>query len=109
VYFLGFSQGACLALEYVARNAKAYGGVVAFTGGLIGGELNESNYKGDFVHTPILITTGNPDPHEPLSRVEESVVLLEKLNAEVSLRVYNGRPHTIQFQEIDLANKLVLF
>lgn len=108
IYFLGFSQGACLALEYVARNAAAYGGVIAFTGGLIGEKLELNNYTGDFVHTPVFISTGNPDPHVPLERVHESVAVLEKLNAEVSLRVYNGRPHTIQFQEIDLANKLVL-
>lgn len=108
IYFLGFSQGACLALEYVARNAAAYGGVIAFTGGLIGEKLELNNYTGDFVHTPVFISTGNPDPHVPLERVQESVAVLEKLNAEVSLRVYNGRPHTIQFQEIDLANKLVL-
>jgi phospholipase/carboxylesterase len=108
IYFLGFSQGACLALEYTTHHAAGYGGVIAFTGGLIGEELNLDNYKGDFLHTPILLTTGNPDPHVPLARVEESVAILEKLNAEVSLRVYNGRPHTIQLQEIDLANKLVL-
>lgn len=109
LYFLGFSQGACLALEYTARHAADYGGVIAFTGGLIGEQLNPDKYSGDFVHTPVFITTGNPDPHVPLTRVQESVEILEKLNAEVSLRVYNGRPHTIQFQEIDLANKLVLF
>jgi phospholipase/carboxylesterase len=108
IYFLGFSQGACLALEYVARHAAAYGGVIAFTGGLIGEKLDLSNYSGDFAHAPIFISTGNPDPHVPLERVQESVSILEKLNAEVSLKVYNGRPHTIQFQEIDLANKLVL-
>lgn len=109
LYFLGFSQGACLALEYTARHAADYGGVIAFTGGLIGEVLNPDKYSGDFVHTPVFITTGNPDPHVPLTRVQESVDILEKLNAEVSLRVYNGRPHTIQSQEIDLANKLVLF
>ena len=109
LYFLGFSQGACLALEYTARHAVDYGGVIAFTGGLIGEQLNPDKYSGDFIHTPVFITTGNPDPHVPLTRVQESVEILEKLNAEVSLRVYNGRPHTIQLQEIDLANKLVLF
>ena len=108
IYFLGFSQGACLALEYAARHAAPYGGVSAFTGGLIGDQLRPENYTGDFVHTPIFISTGDPDPHVPVSRVEESVKILEKLNAEVSLRVYNGRPHTIQFQELDLVNKLVL-
>ena len=108
IYFLGFSQGACLSLEYVARNAAAYGGVIAYTGGLIGNELIIQNYQGDFQHTPILITTGDPDPHVPLQRVKESVEILENLKAEISLRVYKGRPHTIQMEEIQLANELIL-
>ncbi len=108
IYFLGFSQGACLALEYVTRNAVAYGGIIAFTGGLIGEQLNPDNYQGDFAGTPVLITTGNPDPHVPLIRVEESVAVLEKMNAKVTLRVYNGRVHTILSEEIKLANDLVL-
>lgn len=107
IFFSGFSQGACLSLEYVARNATRYGGVMAFTGGLIGEHLDATNYKGDFASTPILITTGDPDTHVPLSRVEESVVLLEALYAKVLLKVYNGRPHTIQQEEIDLANEFV--
>ncbi|MGB4398191.1 MAG: dienelactone hydrolase family protein [Daejeonella sp.] len=108
IYFLGFSQGACLALEYATRNAAEYGGVVAFTGGLIGEELNPGNYKGDFSNTPVLITTGNPDPHVPLSRVKESVKIIEQLHAKVTLKVYNGRAHTIQPEELKLTNELVL-
>lgn len=107
IYFIGFSQGACLTLEYITRNAKKYGGAVAFTGGLIGEELNLANYRGDFNNTPILITTGDPDPHVPLSRVDDSVKVLQNLNADVTLKVYKGRPHTITGQEIDLANELV--
>jgi phospholipase/carboxylesterase len=108
IYFLGFSQGACLTLEYVARHGDAYGGVIAFTGGLIGEELNTTNYSGDFAGTPILITTGDPDPHVPLSRVEESVVQLKKMNANVLLKVYKGRPHTIIEEELELAEQYVL-
>jgi phospholipase/carboxylesterase len=107
IYFMGFSQGACLTLEYITRNAKQYGGVVAFTGGLIGEELNLNNYKGDFANTPVLITTGDPDPHVPLSRVEESVEILKGLNANITLKVYKGRAHTISFDEIALANQHV--
>ena len=103
VYFLGFSQGACLALEYATRHADGYGGIIAFTGGLIGQTLNTLNYTGDFKGTPILITTGDPDPHVPMSRIYESVEVLEKLNARVELKVYKGRPHTIQMEEIELA------
>lgn len=103
IYFLGFSQGACLALEYTTRNADAYGGVIAFTGGLIGQRINRQNYPGDFKGTPILITTGDPDPHVPMSRIYESVEVLEQLNARVELKIYKGRPHTIQMEEIELA------
>ena len=107
IYFAGFSQGACLTLEYIARNAQRFGGAVAFTGGLIGEKLQLSNYKGDFAGTPILISTGDPDPHVPLSRVEESVATLKNLGAEVTLKVFKGRPHTILHEEIELANQLI--
>lgn len=107
IYFLGFSQGACLALEFVTRNAKRYGGVAAFTGGLIGDEINRSNYSGDFNGTPIFIGTGNPDAHVPLDRVKETVALLEEMNASVHLEVYDNRPHTISKDEIDWTNKLI--
>ncbi|WP_439694589.1 alpha/beta hydrolase [Mucilaginibacter sp. AW1-7] len=107
IYFLGFSQGACLTLDYITRHSKTYGGAVAFTGGLIGEGLDLNNYQGNFNGTPILITTGNPDPHVPLTRVEESVAIIKNLGADVTLKVYPGRPHTITQQEIDLANQLV--
>ncbi len=107
IWFLGFSQGACLCLEYVTRHARPYGGIVAFTGGLIGKELETAHYKGDFKATAVLITTGNPDTHVPLSRVEESVGILEGMNASVTLKVYDGRPHTIQLEEIELAKRLI--
>ncbi|BAV06215.1 phospholipase/carboxylesterase [Filimonas lacunae] len=108
IYFAGFSQGACLTLEYVTRNATRYGGVIAFTGGLIGEELAIENYKGDFGGTPVFIGTGDPDPHVPVSRVNESVAILEKMHANVLLKVYKGRPHTIGADEVTQANQHVL-
>ncbi|MGY3213550.1 alpha/beta hydrolase [Mucilaginibacter sp. HD30] len=107
IYFLGFSQGACLTLEYITRNARQYGGAVAFTGGLIGEHLKIERYKGQFNGTPILITTGDPDPHVPLGRVEESVEVLKGLGADVTLKVYPGKPHSISPDEIELANTAV--
>lgn len=107
IYFLGFSQGACLTLEFTARNAKKYGGIVAFTGGLIGDKIYEENYSGDFEGTPVFLSTGNPDPHVPLERIEESKVILEKMNADLQVKVYENRPHTILQEEIDLANQLI--
>lgn len=107
IYFAGFSQGACLTLEYTARNARKYGGIVAFTGGLIGQQLTVSRYQGDFGQTPVFISTGNPDPHVPVSRVEESIAVLENLNASVNAKIYPGRSHTISGEEIQLVNQTI--
>ena len=107
IYFLGFSQGACLALEFVARNAEKYGGVVAFTGGLIGDTIHTKNYTGDFNKTPIFIGSSNPDPHVPVERVYETAKILKKMNAVVTQKLYNDMGHMILQDEIDIANKLV--
>ena len=107
IYFLGFSQGACLALEFTARNAAKYGGVVAFTGGLIGDKVHESHYKGNFENTPIFIGTSDPDFHVPVERVNETTKLLEKLGAAVTTKIYDNMGHTISQDEVDLANQLI--
>ena len=107
IYFLGFSQGACLALEYVTRNATAYGGVVAFTGGLIGDKIYPENYTGDFVNTPVFIGSGNPDPHVPVERVYATTNILKQMNAAVTEKIYNNMGHTINQDEIEQANKLI--
>ena len=107
IYFLGFSQGACLTLEFVARNAEKYGGVVAFTGGLIGDTIHTKNYTGDFNKTPIFIGSSNPDPHVPVERVYETAKVLKNMNAIVTQKLYNDMGHTISQNEIDMANKLV--
>lgn len=108
IYFLGFSQGACLTLEFVARNAAKYGGVIAFTGGLIGDKIYEGNYKGDFHDTPIFIGTSDPDPHVPVERVLSSTAVLRKMNASVLEKVYPMMGHTITAEEIRQANQWVL-
>lgn len=107
IYFLGFSQGACLTLEFATRNAKRYGGIVAFTGGLIGDKIYSENYKGDFDGTPIFIGTGDHDSHVPLERVNETALILEKMNAKVTKKVYPNKPHSISIEEIELANALI--
>lgn len=107
IYLLGFSQGACLTAEYAARHAQHFGGLLIFTGGLIGEELNIANYKGNFGGTPVLITTGDPDPHVPVSRVDETVRQLESMGAKVTRQVYPGRPHTILDEELELAKKML--
>ncbi|MEH6304009.1 dienelactone hydrolase family protein [Olivibacter sp. CPCC 100613] len=107
IYFLGFSQGACLTLEYTARHAKKYGGIIAFTGGLIGEQLIRQRYQGDFQNTPVLITSSDPDPHVPVSRVTETVSLLEELGGQITLQLYKNKAHSISREELDLANRLL--
>ena len=107
IYFMGFSQGACLTLEFVTRNANKYGGVVAFTGGLIGDKIYSEHYKGDFQNTPVFIGTSNPDPHVPVERVYATTNILKNMNADVTEKVYNNMGHTINQDEIDQANRLV--
>ena len=107
IYFLGFSQGACLTLEFTARNAARYGGVAAFTGGLIGDKIYTENYKGDFGGMPVFIGTGDHDPHVPLQRVEATTALLRGMHADVTEKVYPGRPHTILAEEIAEAARVV--
>jgi phospholipase/carboxylesterase len=107
IYFLGFSQGACLTLEFVARNAHRYGGVIAFTGGLIGDKIYSENYGGDFSGTPIFIGTSDPDPHVPVERVNATVEILDKLNARVTKKIYKNMGHTISQDEIETVNTLI--
>lgn len=104
---MGFSQGACLTLEYVVHRGQ-YGGVIAFTGGLIGQELFASNYSGDFAGTPKSITTGDPDPHVPVARVEQTVAQFTRMNADVLFKIYKGRPHTVSQEKLDQARQQVL-
>jgi len=107
IFFLGFSQGACLTLEFVTRNAARYGGVAAFTGGLIGDRIYPENYKGDFGGTPIFIGTSDPDPHVPVVRVHATTNILQDMNALVTEEVYPLMGHTISQQEIDKVNDLI--
>ncbi len=106
IYILGFSQGACLALEFTARNAARYGGVIALTGGLIGMNIDRTNYYGDYDGTPVFMGAGNRDPHVPLERVNESAAILEEMNARVNLQVYEGKPHNVSQEEIEEVNRI---
>jgi phospholipase/carboxylesterase len=107
VAIVGFSQGACLATEFVVRNAARYGGLVAFTGGLIGPPGAKFSYSGELSGTPCFLGAGDRDPHVPWKRVEESAAVLSDLRAAVTLRRYPGLPHTINQDEIDHA-KIIL-
>ena len=107
VAVVGFSQGACLAAEFVARNAARYGGLVAFTGGLIGPPGTKFAYPGDLSGTSCFLGAGDPDPHVPWERVKESASVLSALGGVVTLRRYPGLPHTINQDEIEQAKELV--
>jgi phospholipase/carboxylesterase len=107
IYFLGFSQGACLTLEFASRNAKKWGGIVAFTGGLIGDKIYTENYKGDFSNTPVFIGSSDPDPHVPVERVHASSAILKNMHADVTLKIYPGMGHTINKDEIEQVNTLI--
>jgi phospholipase/carboxylesterase len=105
----GFSQGACLATEFVISHPARYGGLIAFTGGLIGpsGSL-QSPPTADLAGTPTLLCSGDPDPHVPWTRVEESAAILDAMGARVTTRRFPGRPHTVTQKELDLARSLLL-
>jgi phospholipase/carboxylesterase len=104
---LGFSQGACLATEYVARYPRHYGALIALTGGLIGPLEAELHHDGSLAGTTALLSSGDPDPHVPWSRVEASAKELIAMGASVHLQRHPGRPHTILGEEINDARKLM--
>ena len=104
---MGFSQGACLALEFAARHARRYAAVVAFTGGLIGPPGTLWNYDGDFEETPIFIGCSDVDPHVPLERVRESAAVLRSMGARVDERIYPRMGHTINADELEAADALL--
>ena len=107
IYFLGFSQGACLTLEYICRRGEHWGGVAAFTGGLIGDKIHLENYHGDFKNTPIFLGSGNPDAHVPVERVHATGNILRSMHADLTEKIYNDMGHTIIQDEIDNVNKLI--
>jgi predicted esterase len=107
IVIAGFSQGACLATEFVARHAARFGGLIAFTGGLIGPPGTEFRYAGSLAGTPAFLGSGDPDPHVPWQRVEESAAVLTRMGADVTFKRYPGMPHTITRAEIEEARKLL--
>ncbi len=107
IYFLGFSQGACLTLEYTARHATGYGGIVAFTGGLIGDRLYAENYTGNFDFSPVFIGSSDPDFHVPVERVRATSNIFRKMGADLTESIYKNMGHTVSQDELDQANTLI--
>lgn len=98
---LGFSQGACLSLEFVARHARRYGGAVGLSGGLIGPEGTPRDYAGSLAGTPIFLGCSDNDPHIPKERVHHSTEVLRRLGGEVTERLYPGMGHTVNENELE--------
>ncbi|AMO76102.1 alpha/beta hydrolase [Pseudomonas citronellolis] len=107
IVLVGFSQGACLACEYLYRYPQRWGGLIAFTGGLIGPEglAWESHPKLD--STPILLTNGDNDPWVPLARTQETLATFQAMGAKAELHVYPGREHQVSDAEVDLGRALL--
>ena len=107
IVLAGFSQGACLASEFVARHARRYGGLLAFSGGLIGPPGTPRDYDGSLTGMPVFLGCSDVDFHIPLERVEETAVTLTNLGANVNKQIYPNMGHTIVQDEIDQANRIV--
>lgn len=108
IYLIGFSQGACLSLEFSARFAKKYGGVIAFTGGLIGQQIQPDKYSGFFDQTPIFIGSSKKDFHVPLERIKLSAEFLVQMGADVKTLIFDDSAHIIRAEEIDWVNNNML-
>lgn len=106
-FLLGFSQGACLTLEFAARNAKRYGGVFGLSGGLIGPPGTPRDYPGSFAGTPVFLGCSDRDPHVPRERVDETAEVLRRMGAEVTERIYPAMGHTVNLDEVEFVKGLI--
>jgi phospholipase/carboxylesterase len=104
---LGFSQGACLTLEFAARHARRYGGVVGLSGGLIGPDGTPRDYPGDFERTPVFLGCSDVDPHIPKERVIEAGHVFERIGADVDVRLYPQMGHTSNADEMEALQAIV--
>ena len=105
---LGFSQGACLALEFAARHARRYGGIAGLSGGVIGPDGTPRNYAGSLEDTPVFLGCSDVDPHIPAQRVRETGEVLRRLGGQVTMRLYPGMGHLINEDEIDAVRRIMI-
>jgi phospholipase/carboxylesterase len=107
VILLGFSQGACLTLEFAARHAARYGGIIAFSGGLIGPDGTPRDYPGSFAGTPAFIGCSDVDPHIKKERVTEAGQVLGRMGMKVTVKLYPNMAHTVNADEIHSAAQIL--
>jgi predicted esterase len=107
VILLGFSQGACLSLEYAARHARRYGGLAGLSGGLIGPEDTPREYPGSLAGTPVFLGCSDIDPHIPQWRVEETAQVMLGLRADVNIQIYPGMGHMVNQDEIEAVREMM--
>lgn len=107
VGLLGFSQGACLSLEYAARYARRYAAVVGLSGGVIGPPGTPRDYQGSLDHTPVFLGCSDVDPHIPVDRVHESAEVFRRLQAHVDARIYPGMGHLVNEDEIQAVRAIL--
>lgn len=107
VGLLGFSQGACLSLEYAARHARRYAAVIGLSGGLIGPPGTPRTYPGSCAGTPVFVGCSDIDPHIPLERVQETAEVFRRLGADVDERIYRGMEHTVNEDEIRAVQRIL--
>jgi len=107
IILLGFSQGACLTLEFAARHARRYGGVVGLSGGLIGPDGTTRDYPGDFGRTPVFLGCSDVDPHIRKDRVLEAADVFKRMGASVTATLYPQMAHTVNVEEIQAVRDIV--
>lgn len=107
IVLLGFSQGACLALEYAARHPQKLGGVVGLSGGLIGPKINPANYSGSLKQAPVFVGVGAGDPHISVDRVEQTETVMNQLDGEVTKEIYPEPGHKIFEEEVKFVRGLL--
>lgn len=108
VLVLGFSQGACLSLEFASRNPRRYGGVAGLSGAVIGPPGAPRNPRLGLAGTPVYLGCSDRDAHIPLSSVEESALILAGQGARVTKSIFAGMGHTVNSEELDVLRKMVL-
>lgn len=105
ILIMGFSQGACLASEYLASKPRKYGGAAILSGGLIGSETED--FEGDMKSTPVYIGCSDSDPHIPLERVKDTASVFDSLNADIETYIFEGSHHGITSQEKETLSRMI--